>query len=118
MRREPIPDLYVLDAIADDAKDLETILQALNGESVLGWHRRWGKLFTRDEIVISLARMIKEDYVRAALLTPDAKWLEELDERSLPSGDFSEAWFAIRPRGRMVHASWDPGDLSDMTSEA
>jgi hypothetical protein len=117
MHREPRPDLYVLDTIADDAKNLDAILTSLNGHSVLGWHRRWGRPFTHDEVVTSLARMIKEDYVRAAILTPDAKWLEELVPRSLPPGDFEEAWFAIRPRGRMIHANWDPGDLSDMISE-
>lgn len=115
IHRERLPDLYVLDTIADDAKDLETILEVLNGDSTLGWHRRWGRQFRREEVVESLARMIKVNHVRTAILTPDGKWLQELDVKQLPPGDFNDAWFAITPHGRIVHESWDPGDLGDMT---
>ena len=113
--RQQLPDLYILDTISDDAKDLETILEGLNGDSIHGWHRRWGQPFTRKEIVESLTRMIKASHVRTAVLTRDGKWLQELDLGELPPGAFDDAWFAITPHGRIVHGTWDPRDLSDMT---
>jgi hypothetical protein len=115
MQREDLPDLYVLDTVADDAKNLETILQVLNGDGGLAWHRRWGRKFAREEIVESIARLIAAEKLRAAVLSMDGRWLEELHAGQLPVGRFEDAWFAITPRGRLVHANWDPGDLSDMS---
>lgn len=110
--RETLPDMYVLDSLANDVEDLEGILRILNSDTAIGWHRRWGRYFTRAEIVQSLVRLIASDRVRVSVLTPDGKWLEELPAKDLP-GAFSEAWFALTPRGRMVHTAWEPGDLNN-----
>lgn len=114
-RRESLPDLYILDALADDTEDLEHVLQVLNGDTALGWHRRWGRPFHREEIVEALVRLIKANQVRAAVLAPDGKWLDELLPTEIPPGDFDDAWFAMTPHGRLVHTNWDPGDLEDLT---
>jgi hypothetical protein len=106
--REVLPDLYVLDALANDIESLEDVLRMLNSDTVLGWHRTWGRPFQRAEIVESLARLIKEESVRAHVLTPDGKGLDPLPPRTLPSATFDDVWFEMTPHGRMRHANWEP----------
>ena len=107
-QRERVPDLYVLDALANDVEDIEAILRTLNGDSVLSWRRAWGAAFTRDEIVQALIRLLRDDQVSAYRLTADGKSLEPLDRHELPSGSFNDSWFGMTERGRIRHASWDP----------
>ena len=38
--REDRPELYVLNALADDIEDLSAIMRTLNSDSAIGWHRR------------------------------------------------------------------------------
>lgn len=106
--REPLPDMYVLDSLANDVEDLESILRILNSDTSIGWHKQWGRQFDRAEIVQSLTRLIKADSVRVSVLTPDGKWLQELALRELPAGSFDDAWFALTPHGRIVHTNWQP----------
>lgn len=49
--REPRPDMYILDTLANDVEDLESILRMLNSDTAIGWHKQWGRRFTRDEVV-------------------------------------------------------------------
>ena len=106
--RESTPDLYVLDTLADDIEDLATIMRALNSDTAIGWHRTWGRPFTREEVVQALSRLITNDLVQAAVLTPDGKALENLVSGQLPPGDYDDVWFAMTPRGRLVHSTWEP----------
>lgn len=106
--RQATPDLYVLDTVADDIEDLVAIMRSLNSDSAIGWHRTWGRLFTRDEVVQTLSRLVTNDFVQVAVLAPDGKTLENLASRQLPIGDYDDAWFAMTPRGRLVHATWNP----------
>ena len=38
MAKERLPDMYVLDALANDVEDVEAILRMLNSDTALGWH--------------------------------------------------------------------------------
>lgn len=109
--REFMPDMYVLDSLANDVEGLEDVLRILNSDEAIGWHKRWGRHFTRDEVVQALVRLIKADHVRASVLTSDGKWLQELGPTELPPGTFDEAWFGITPQGRMVHTNWEPAGM-------
>ena len=106
--REPTPDLYVLDTLADDVEDLTTIMRALNSDAVIGWHRLWGRRFTREDVVPALSRLIMSDLVRVAVPTADGKSLENLADGQLPPADYNDVWFAMTPRGRIVHTDWHP----------
>lgn len=110
-KRETLPDMYVLDGVADDAESLDDILRMLNSDTSVGWHKQWGRDFTRDEIVQSLARLIKDGAVRVSALTSDARWLEELEPGALPPGRFDDVWFTMTPRGRLLHNNWHPEGL-------
>lgn len=111
--REGTPDLYVLDTLADDVEELSSILRSLNSDSAIGWHRIWGRQFTREEVVQALSRLIKADSVRVAVLTPDGKSLDEVPPRELPPASYDEAWFSMTPRGRLLHSNWNPVVSSD-----
>lgn len=110
-KRETTPDLYVLDTMANDVEDLAAIMRTLNSDTAAGWHRTWGRRFERQEVIASLSRLVTADLARASALAPDGKSLVELAERQLPSGSYDDAWFAMTPRGRMLHANWNP-DMS------
>ena len=105
---ERLPDMYVLDSLADDVENLEEILRSLNSDTAVGWHQRWGRHFSREEVVQSLSRLIQTDCVRASVLTENGKWLQELPSSTLPPGNFDEAWFGLTPRGRLIHTNWEP----------
>ena len=111
--RESVPDMYVLDSLANDVEELSHILAMLNSDEVIGWHQRWGRRFTREEVVQALARLIQANHVRVSVLTSDGKWLQELAPTELPPGTFDDAWFALTPHGRMVHTNWDPGGMEE-----
>ena len=108
MRHEAVPDLYVLDTLADDVEDLSTIMRALNSDTAIGWHHTWGRPFSRDEVVQALSRLITNDLVQVAVLAENGKEVENIAAGQLPPGDYDDVWFAMTPRGRVVHSTWDP----------
>ena len=107
-QREDRPDLYVLDALANDVENLDGVLRALNSESALGWRKVWGRQFTRDEIVGSLLRMMRDGHVRAYVLSEDGRGLEPLPLRAAPARSFDDAWFGMTEHGKIRHATWQP----------
>jgi hypothetical protein len=102
------PDLYVLDALANDIEDLESIIRMLNSDTALGWAAEWGRPFRRGELIEALSRLVAKDYVQVLVLAPDGKNLEALSTKALPPGSYQEAFFALTERGRIVHRNWDP----------
>lgn len=113
MRREHLPDMYVLDSLANDVENLDDILRILNSDTAVGWHKHWGRHFKREEVVQSLSRLIQAESVLVSVLTPDGKWLQELPSGALPSASFDDAWFGITPRGRLIHTNWEPEGPSE-----
>lgn len=107
-KRERTPDLYVLDMLVDDVEELGTILNSLNSDRSTSWRHVWGRKFSRNEVVEALSRLIRDDLVHVAVLTTDGKWLDDLQDRELPPVDYSDVWFRITGRGRLVHANWHP----------
>lgn len=97
-------DLYVLDALANDVEDLESILRMLN-HSEIGWSEEWGHQFTSSEVVQALARLIRDSAVRAYVLDTNGKALEPLEVSALPA-TFEGVWFGLTGRGRMRHGNW------------
>jgi len=102
-----LPDMFVLDVVADDVEDLEGILRNLN-RSPSGWRDSWGREFSRDEVVAALSRLVREDHVRGYVLDDAGTALVELPARALPPATFDDAWFGLTPRGRLIHSNWDP----------
>jgi hypothetical protein len=105
--KERSPDLYVLDALANDIEDLESILRMLNSDTVLGWTQEWGRSFTRGDVVEGLSRLIKRDLVEVLVFSNDGKSLMELGRGTLPPGDYDDVYFALTEKGRFVHSNWD-----------
>jgi hypothetical protein len=100
------PDMYVLDSLANDVEDLETILRLLNGDTELAWRDEWGREFQRSEVVEAVSRLIRRNAVRAYAISSEGKSLHALPERTLPSGDYGDAYFGLTPQGRMLHRDW------------
>ena len=114
-KRESKPDLYVLDAIADDVEDLATILRVLNSDTAIGWHHTWGRHFERGEVVEALSRLVWAGLARVAVLSADGKELVELPPKELPA-NYDDVWFRITSAGRLVHTNWNP-DLANGVTE-
>ena len=106
--KNPSPDLYVLDALANDIEDLESILRMLNSDTVLGWSDEWGRAFRRDEVVESLSRLIQKGWVQVLVHAVDGKSLSELATGSLPPDSFDDVYFSATGAGRLVHRNWNP----------
>lgn len=102
------PDLYVLDSLANDIENLESILRMLNSNTSLGWAAEWGCPFQRGELVEALSRLVAKNYVQVLVLASDSKSLESLSSTALPPGSYQDAYFALTDRGRLVHRNWDP----------
>jgi hypothetical protein len=103
----PLIDYFVLDSLANDLESLEDILRLLNNEA-LGWRLHHSTPFDRLAVVPALFRGIREGLIRAAVLTPDGKALEPLEDRALPAGSLDHVWFELTAQGRVVHTSWEP----------
>jgi hypothetical protein len=116
-KRQPLPDMFVLDSLANDVESLDDILRILNSDEAIGWHKQWGRHFTREEVVQALARLVRADHVRVSTLTSNGKWLEELAPTELPASTFDDVWFALTPHGRVVHTNWDPSDQRESPNE-
>lgn len=107
MAREPI-DLFVLDALANDLEDLESVLRILNSPSELGWRDQHPAVFTREEVIPAVFRGIGEGNIEACVTAAAEPVLIGLGERKLPDGPLDEVWFRLTKRGRTVLNSWDP----------
>jgi len=105
-KRELRADMYVLDSLANDVEDLDSILRLLNGSTEFAWRGEWGRAFRREDVVASLSRLIRRRAVRAYVLSVDGRRLEGLSEGVLPSGDFGDAHYGMTPHGRMMHSHW------------
>ena len=108
MKREPHADLYVLDALANDTEDLESILRMLNSDTELGWTKEWGRTFSRQDVVEALSRLISKDLVRVLTPTAEVGTIEHAPPTTLPRETYDNVYFATTARGRLVHANWDP----------
>ncbi len=108
MERDRTPDLYVLDALANDIENLEGILRMLNSDTALGWAKEWGRAFSRPEIVEALSRLIKRELVCVLVYARDGTSLTHLAAGALPLGDYEHAYFSLTERGRLMHTNWHP----------
>jgi hypothetical protein len=101
-------DKYVLDTLANDIEDLESVLRMLNSETGIGWQEEWGRSFTRSDVVSALSRLVREGSVQVFVLDPVSNAATPLPRGEMPSQDYDEVYFGITERGRIVHANWDP----------
>ena len=108
MMNAALPDMYVLDTLANDVEELESILRMLNSETDLGWHEEWGRNFTRPDVVSALSRLIRQDFVRVFVPDEEGKALLEIAQRSMPPANYDDVYFGMTERGRLVHTNWDP----------
>ena len=107
MRSDSSPDLFVLDSLANDIEDLESILRMLNSETVLGWKQEWGTTFARDVVVEALSRLIRKELVEVLIAASDGKSLMPLGRGLLPPGSYDDVYFSMTDRGRLVHTNWE-----------
>lgn len=105
-KKQEGPDMFVMDAMANDVESIDDLIRILNSSSDLGWTDVWGRMFTRDEVVSALMRLVRAGLVLAYAADGDKHELAPLDERVLPQS-LSEAYFGLTDRGRLVHANWD-----------
>ncbi len=104
--RRSSPDPYVLDTLADDVENLESILRMLNSDTELGWVREWGRQFTREDVISALSRLVRDDHV--FVVARDGGEMQQLSPRALPPESYGDAYFGITDRGRLIHADWEP----------
>jgi hypothetical protein len=107
MPRESI-DFVVLDALADDLEDIEHILNRANHATV-GWRELNDQRdYTREQILQALLRLVRDHLVEACTYSEPERGLVRIGLGVWPTGLLDDSWFAITPRGRVVHASWAP----------
>src|SRR5207253_4315935 len=104
----PDRDFYILDALANDVEDVSSILQMLNSDSELGWHKELGRKFTCNDVAEGLSRLVRLGSVQVYLTDDDEKALIPLAEKTLPL-EMSVAWFGLTGRGRLIHENWKSG---------
>lgn len=105
-----LPDMYVLDTLANDVEDMDSILRMLNSDTDLGWRKEWGRDFKRDDVVAALSRLIRHDFVNVLIPDEQSKSIREIARRAMPPGSYDEAYFGITERGRLAHSNWNPGE--------
>jgi hypothetical protein len=108
MKNGALPDMYVLDALANDVEDLESILRMLNSDTDLGWHEEWGRSFTRADVVAALSRLIRQDFVQVFVWEEETKGVKKIARRAIPPASYDNVYFGMTKRGRIVHSNWDP----------
>ncbi len=99
--------MFVMDALADDVEDLESVLQRLN-KSPSRWRDAWGRDFGRNEVIEALSCLVSDDSVRVFVPDRAGTALVELPAKALPPATFDNAWFGLTSRGRLVRTNWDP----------
>lgn len=104
-------DYFVLDTLANDIEDLESVLCILNSPSELGWRDQHPDPFTREEVVPSLLRAIRFRTVEACIYSEEEKCLVGAGGGVVPDGNLDDLWFRLTSKGRLVLDSWDPPPL-------
>ena len=107
--KRPIIDYLVLDAVADDVESLEQIIPSLDRAIRLWVIDMRDDRFSREEVAISIARLIRERLIEAVATNSDLT-MSPIGEGVQPGGTLDDYWFQITPRGRMVHSDWTPPD--------
>ena len=101
-------DMCVLDSLVNDIESVGGILRMLNSDTDLGWVREWGSEFMRVDVVTALTRLVCDELVRAVELQKNDGSLTELPLGFIPASSYDDWYFAVTPRGRMVHDGWNP----------
>jgi len=105
-------DMFILDVVADDVENLGDIVLRLNSSIPSAWRHRAGRSFSREEVVLSLSRLVKHNLVQTYVEDDKEPALRALSSSSLPSEAYEAAWFGITSQGRIVHSSWEPDNRS------
>lgn len=101
-------DYYVLDALADDIESLEQIVPSVRLAATMWQSELTPESISRQLVVSSLLRLLREQSISACSYSPSGKDLEELPPGVIPDGNFDDHWFGLTPRGKMLHSVWDP----------
>ena len=105
-------DFFVLDALCNDIESVEDVLRMVNSDTELGWTKEHGRAFTRDDIVTTLLRLIKEQLVFVAEWDESERSLVEQAAGTPPIGSLDDAYYGLSPRGRLVHKAWCDSDAT------
>jgi hypothetical protein len=101
-------DYYVLDALADDIESLEQIVPSVRLAATMWQSEVTPKSISRQLIVSSLLRLLREESISAYCYSSSGKDLEELPPGVIADGNFDDHWFGLTARGKMLHSAWDP----------
>jgi hypothetical protein len=97
-------DSHVLDTLADDIEDLESILRMLNSEPGGFADTPAGAL--RTGVVAALSRLVRAGEVRVCAFSGADGTLVELPDRQLPGGNYDDFYYRMTGRGRVKHEHW------------
>jgi hypothetical protein len=108
MTRLPV-DYYVMDALANDIESIEHLLHLTNHPD-MGWRTEHGGPITREDVVPSLLRLIRDGLVRSYIPSASEPELEECALGVTPTSNWDDCYFGLSAHGKVVHASWEPSD--------
>ncbi len=99
------PDVYILDVLADDIENFESIMRRLNHDDA-GWMVEWGRAFDPAEVAAALQRLVDTAHVHVLRFDEERRELVEYSagERLLVSDD--GIWFELTQHGRQRHEQW------------
>jgi hypothetical protein len=99
-----VMDLYVLDSLANDIESFDDVIRLVNHPEI-GWADEFGRRILAADVLPSLHRLVRDGFVE--LLSEVDGHLTPLPPRSLPVAPLESFWFALTPRGRILHTNWD-----------
>jgi hypothetical protein len=103
----PLLEYCVLDTLANDVESLAHIHALLNHPDI-GWTDLHGGPIPPHAVKPAVQELVREGLIRAYICPPGEIHLEEADEGVFPEGNADEVYFGLTPRGRAIHAAWEP----------
>jgi len=104
----PLIDYLILDSVADDVESLEQIVPSLSRAISLWEINVPGGLFDRDEIALSITRLVRDKLIEVVVANADENTMSPIGEGVQPEGNLDDYWFQMTGRGRIVHNDWVP----------
>ena len=103
----PLLEHFVLDTLANDVESLAHIHALLNHRDI-GWTDLHGGPIPADAIKQTVRKLVRQELIRAYVCPPGEIHLKEADEGVFPEGNADDVYFGLTPRGRAIHAAWEP----------
>jgi hypothetical protein len=99
-------DQYVVDAIAFDAEQLDSIVEYLNDPDS-EWSVRFERKVQRPEVLMSLMRLVRNGLVEVQVLDSASNDFIEFGEGVWPPNPVASMYCDLTGRGRVRYLNWD-----------